>query len=170
MRVSESRGCLTASKGSKVCRPNIYTKQATPVPSESILEQAKLGQLRILPMFPMKEPNTIRIKSRQFAIRIVKFAQYLRNNKKELVISNQILRSGTSIGANIYESRNAQSKEDFVHKLSIALKEADETEYWLDVLFGSEIINKEEHDSLFGDLDELISLLTSIIKSSKTNK
>ena len=121
-------------------------------------------------MFPMKEPNTIRIKSRHFAIRIVKFAQYLRNNKKEVVISNQILRSGTSIGANIYESRNAQSKEDFVHKLSIALKEADETEYWLDVLFGSEVITKEEYDSLFGDLDELISLLTSIIKSSKTNK
>ena len=118
----------------------------------------------------MKEDNVIRVKSKQFAIRIVRFAQYLRGEKHEKILSNQILRSGTSIGANIYESRNAQSKEDFVHKLSIALKEADETSYWLEILLGARIIEQVEYDSLFTDLNEIISLLTSIIKNTKVNK
>ena len=118
----------------------------------------------------MQGKNVIQEKSKRFAIRIVRFSQYLQNDKKEYVLSKQILRCGTSIGANIFESRNAQSKDDFIHKLSIALKEADETNYWLEVLLGADIINSSEYDSLYADLDELISLLVSIIKSLKNNK
>ena len=77
------------------------------------------------------------------------------------------MRSGTSIGANVRESYNAQSKADFINKLSIALKEANETLYWLELFLESEIITKDEYDSLFQDLDELIALLTSTIKTSK---
>lgn len=117
----------------------------------------------------MQGNNVIQEKSKQFAIRIVRFSQYLRNEKCEYVLSKQILRCGTSIGANIFESRNAQSKDDFIHKLSIALKEADETNYWLDVLLGADIITKSEYNSLYGDLDELISLLVSIIKTLKNS-
>ena len=77
------------------------------------------------------------------------------------------MRSGTSIGANVRESYNAQSKADFINKLSIALKEANETLYWLELFLESEIITRDEYDSLFQDLDELIALLTSTIKTSK---
>lgn len=77
------------------------------------------------------------------------------------------MRSGTSIGANVRESYNAQSKADFINKLSIALKEANETLYWLELFLESEIITKDEYDSLFQDLDELIALLTSTLKTSK---
>lgn len=77
------------------------------------------------------------------------------------------MRSGTSIGANIRESKNAQSESDFISKLSIALKEADETQYWLEVLLSSEIINNEEFNSMNNDVSELIALLTSIIKTKK---
>ena len=117
----------------------------------------------------MGDGNVIREKSKAFAIRIVRFAKYLRDEKGERVLAKQILRCGTSIGANIFESRNAQSKEDFVHKLSIALKEADETAYWLEVFYGAEIIEQNIYKSLYSDLNELISLLVSIIKSSKSN-
>ena len=117
----------------------------------------------------MRGSNVIREKSKAFAVRIVRFVKYLRDEKGEQVLSKQILRSGTSIGANIFESRNAQSKDDFVHKLSIALKEADETAYWLEVFLGAEIIDQSMYNSLYSDLDELISLLVSIIKSSKLN-
>lgn len=118
----------------------------------------------------MKEPNIILEKSKSFAIRIVKFANYLYNTKHENVLSKQILRSGTSIGANIHESRNAQSTEDFVHKLSIALKEADETSYWLEIMRGADIIDTNMFNSLYSDLNEIISLLTSIVKSTKANQ
>ena len=114
--------------------------------------------------------NVIMDKSKQFAIRIVRFAKYLRLEKGEKIIAHQILRCGTSIGANVHESRNAQSREDFAHKLSIALKEADETNYWLDILLGAEIIDQRLYDSLWKDLDEVISLLTAIIKTTKNNK
>ena len=117
----------------------------------------------------MSESNVIREKSKAFAIRIVRFAKYLRDEKGDYVLYKQILRCGTSIGANIFESRNAQSKEDFVHKLSISLKEADETAYWLEVFYGAEIIDQKIYQSLYSDLNELISLLVSIIKSSKSN-
>ena len=106
-------------------------------------------------------------KSLQFAVRCVRFYQYLCNNKQEYILSKQLLRSGTSIGANIRESKNAQSDSDFISKLSIALKEADETQYWLEVLLSSEIINNEEFNTMNNDVSELIALLTSIIKTKK---
>ncbi len=116
----------------------------------------------------MDEQKTVKYKSKQFAIRIVRFVRYLQEEKRcyyDLV--RQILKSGTSIGANVSESQNAQSREDFVHKLSIALKEADETAYWLDILYGAEIIEQREFESLRDDLREIIALLISIIKTSK---
>ena len=85
----------------------------------------------------------------------------------DVIIVRQLLKSGTSIGANTRESSNAQSKDDFIHKLSIALKEADETAYWLELLVGAEDITQKQFDSLNADLKEIIALLTSIIKTSK---
>jgi four helix bundle protein len=95
--------------------------------------------------------------------------RYLQTDKKDYVLSNQLLRSGTSIGANVRESRNAQSTADFVNKLSIALKEADETAYWLELLFESNTIDQTIFKSLYNDNKELIALLTSIIKTTKNN-
>ena len=101
-------------------------------------------------------------------MRIVKFYKYLCEEKKEYLLSKQILRSGTSIGANIRESRNAQSNADFINKLNVALKEADETQYWLELFRLSEIITEESYDSLNNDVDELISILVSSIKTMKS--
>ena len=109
-------------------------------------------------------------KSKTFAVRIVRFAKFLQEDKREYIISNQIFRSGTSIGANVRESNNAQSKADFVNKLSIALKEADETAYWLELLVESDIIDKQQFNSMYDDLKEIIALLTSSIKTAKNNK
>ena len=106
-------------------------------------------------------------KSLSFAVRIVKFYRYLCKEKREFVLSKQILRSGTAIGANARESRNAQSPADFITKLTIALKEADETQYWLELLDLSEIITHEEYLSLNDDLSELVAMLTSSIKTIK---
>ena len=92
--------------------------------------------------------------------------QYLANNKNEQVISKQVLRSGTSIGANITEGRNAQSKADFIHKLSIALKEADETIYWLKNLHVGGY-NDKEFESIHNDAEELVKILVSSIKTLK---
>ena len=108
-------------------------------------------------------------KSKLFAIRIVNLYKYLWNDKKEYVLSKQILRSGTSIGANVKESIYAQSKLDFISKLSIALKEASETEYWLELLYQTEYINSIQFESIHNDCVELLKLLTAIIKSSKRN-
>ena len=113
--------------------------------------------------------NIVHDKSKAFAIRIIRFVRYLQTEKKEYVLSNQILRSGTSIGANVRESKNAQSAADFVNKLSIALKEADETAYWLELLFESDTIDQTIFNSLYNDNKELIALLTSIIKTTKSN-
>ena len=93
--------------------------------------------------------------------------QYLTSNKQEYVISKQIFRSGTSIGANITESRNAQSTADFIHKLSIALKEADETLYWIKNLHEGGYINEKEYKSIYSDADELVKMLVSSIKTLK---
>lgn len=109
------------------------------------------------------------IKAKAFAVRIVKFVKFLDSEKHEYVLSKQILRSGTSIGANLHECRNAQSKTDFISKLNIALKEADETQYWLDILFESEIIEEAHFNSLSKELEELIALLTASIKTAKNN-
>lgn len=117
----------------------------------------------------LEKNNIIAVKSKKFAIRIIQFSKFLNSEKNEYIISKQIFRSGTSIGANIRESRNAQSLLDFINKLSIALKEADETAYWLELLFESNIIEKNHFDSLYSDIDEIIAILTSIIKTSKQN-
>ena len=115
----------------------------------------------------MNNTNIIAEKTKQFAIRIIKFAKFLRQEGVDVIIVRQLLKSGTSIGANTRESSNAQSKDDFIHKLSIALKEADETAYWLELLVGAEDITQKQFDSLNADLKEIIALLTSIIKTSK---
>ena len=107
----------------------------------------------------MARDSILYVKSRRFASRIVKLHGYLLRSKGETVIANQILRSGTSIGANVRESKNAQSDADFVNKLNIALKEADETQYWLELLWLSEIITEESFDSLNNDLKELIAIV-----------
>ena len=102
-----------------------------------------------------------------FAVRCVNLYKYLSEEKKEYVISKQVYRSGTSVGANIRESRNAQSPADFVNKLNIALKEADETQFWLELLYRTDYITKTEYTSINKDIDEIISMLTSSIKTSK---
>ena len=108
-------------------------------------------------------------KSLVFGVRIMKFYRYLCEEKKEYVLSKQILRSGTAIGANARECRNAQSNADFSNKLSIALKEADETQYWLELFLLAEIITQEEYDSLNTDVSELVAILTKSIKTIKNN-
>ena len=109
-------------------------------------------------------------KSKTFALRIIKLYKQLREVDKEFVLSKQILRSGTSIGANTRERKNSQSKADFINKLSIALKEADETQYWLELLYESSIINENIFCSLNNDLKEIIAIITSSIKTAKQNK
>ena len=119
----------------------------------------------------MKSENILHDKSKAFAIRIVKLYKYLTTNDnpcmREFVLSKQILRSGTSIGANTRESRRAQSNADFITKLHIAFKEAEETAYWLEILHAKEYITDAMFESLNNDCEELIKLLSSIIKSSK---
>ena len=109
----------------------------------------------------------IRTKTIDFAICIVNFYKYLREEKNEYVMSKQILRCGTSIGANVRESKNAQTDPDYLTKKNIALKEADETQYWLEVLFRSEFISETEYNSLNNDLKEIIAILVSIVKKIK---
>jgi four helix bundle protein len=113
--------------------------------------------------------GAILTKSKDFAVRIIKLTRYLQDDKHEYVLSKQIMRSGTSIGANARESNNAQSKADFLSKSSLALKEADETQYWLELLVESEIINQSQVESLNIDLKEIIALLTASIKTTKNN-
>ncbi len=110
------------------------------------------------------------IKTKAFAVRIIKFYKYLTQDKKEFVLAKQILRSGTSIGANVRESYSAQSNADFIHKLQIALKEADETAYWLELFVESEIITEDMFNSLSSDLKEISSLLAASIKTLKQKK
>ena len=109
-------------------------------------------------------------KSKVFALRIIKLYKQLKEVDKEFILSKQILRSGTSIGANARERKNSQSKADFINKLSIALKEADETQYWLELLYESGIINENIFSSLNNDLKEIIAIITSSIKTAKQNK
>ena len=115
----------------------------------------------------MKDGNIIKTKSYQFAVRVVNLYKFLAEDKKEFVLSKQLLRSGTSIGANVREAEHAESKADFIHKLSIALKEANETEYWLDLLKETSYLNNSEYISIQVDIKEILKLLTSIIKTSK---
>ena len=111
--------------------------------------------------------NIVKIKSRLFAIRIYKLYQYLCNEKKEFVLSKQILRSGTSIGANIAEAECSISRKEFTSKLYIALKEASETQYWLEFLFDVKLINKKQFENISADCKELLKLLTATIKTLK---
>lgn len=113
--------------------------------------------------------NILKEKSYQFAIRIVKLTQYLQNEKNEFILSKQILRSGTAVGALISESEFAQSKPDFISKLHIALKEANETNYWIDLLKDTQFINEKMYNSIQPEIKELISILVSSIKTSKEN-
>ena len=117
----------------------------------------------------MLRDNLIAELSKHFALRIIKLYKYLLTEKKEYIMSKQVYRAGTSIGANIAESKNAQSKADFISKLSIALKEASETEYWLELLNDSETISEKEFKSLSQDLNVIIGTLIKIIKKTKEN-
>jgi len=117
----------------------------------------------------MKE-NVVKNKSFAFALRIVKLFQFLQSEKKEFVMSKQVLRSGTAIGALIREAEQAESKADFIHKLAIAQKEANETEYWLELLFQSGYLNMEQYQSSLTDVSELRKILASIIITSKANQ
>jgi len=117
----------------------------------------------------LKRDNPLANKSFAFAVRIVKLYKYLCDEKKEYVLSKQLLRSGTSIGANISESQDAQSANDFISKLSIALKEARESKYWIELLKETNILTNKEANNILDDLIEVIKLLVSIIKSTKEN-
>jgi len=114
--------------------------------------------------------NIVKSKSFDFALRIVKLYQFLVDDRKEYVLSKQLLRSGTSIGANIREAEQAESKADFIHKTSVSLKEANESEYWIELLYRADYIDENQFDSLNKDLIEILKLLTSIIKTSKNSE
>lgn len=114
-----------------------------------------------------KKESVVGTKSYAFSLAIIKLYKNLSNEKKEFILSKQVLRSGTSIGANINEALSAESKRDFIHKLNISLKEARETAYWLNLLADSDYINKVEHSVLIKDCNELIKMLTSIILTTK---
>ncbi|MGJ0379067.1 four helix bundle protein [Aliarcobacter cryaerophilus] len=116
--------------------------------------------------------NIILDKSFEFAIRVVKLYKYLCDDKKEYVLSKQLLRAGISIGANINEAQAGQSKADFIAKMAIASKEARESKYWIDLLIKTDYldINENHVKSLLNDIEEIIKLLTSIVKTSMENK
>ncbi len=114
----------------------------------------------------MKE-NIIKIKSFAFALKIIKLYQFLTESKREFILSKQLLRSGTAIGALARESEHAESKADFIHKLSIGLKEANETEYWLELLQQSGYLDEDSFKSFDLEVKEILRLLISIIKTSK---
>ena len=114
-----------------------------------------------------RRKNVIEEKSFRFALGIIGLAKKLVNEKKEFVLSKQILRSGTSIGALVREAEHAESKKDFIHKMSISLKEANETRYWLDLLMNSDYMEKREFEKLNDEVTQLIKLLAAIVKTSK---
>ena len=106
-------------------------------------------------------------KSFRFAVRIVKLCKCLRSERNEYILSKQLLRSGTSIGANISEAQQAQSRADFLSKLNIALKEASETEYWLRLLAETDYLTKAEFESIYADCDELLKILVASVRAIK---
>ena len=117
----------------------------------------------------MKE-NIVKDKSFAFALRVVHLAKFLESEKREFILSRQLLRSGTAIGALVREAEHAESNADFIHKMSIALKEANETLYWLDLLHHGEYIDEQGFQSIGCDSEELVKLLIAIIKTSKVAK
>lgn len=118
----------------------------------------------------MKKDNIVQIKSYAFAVRVVKACQYLNNEKKEFVLSKQLLRSGTSIGANIEEAIGGQSDKDLFAKLTIAYKEARESHYWVRLLKDTDYLNQEEANSLINDVEELMRIIGSIQKTRRENR
>ena len=108
-------------------------------------------------------------KSPAYAVRIVNLYKYLNELKRETVMSKQLLRSGTSIGANISEALNAESDSDFIHKLAIAQKEVNETSYWIQLLEKTDYLTSQEYQSMSNDIDELRKMITSIILTKKEN-
>ncbi|MCL2329212.1 MAG: four helix bundle protein [Bacteroidetes bacterium] len=118
----------------------------------------------------MKQDNIIKTKSFDFAVRIVNLYKHFIQNGKEYVMCKQLLRSGTSIGANIREAINAESNADFIHKYAIAQKECNETLYWLELLFATDFMNEKEFLSMKTDAEEIMKILTKIIVTSKAKK
>ena len=108
-------------------------------------------------------------KSMEFAVRIVRLYRHLSDEKKEYVLSKQLLRSGTSIGTNLREATLAQTKKEFISKTQIALKEAGETQYWLELMYRTELLSEKEYGSIISDSNELLGLLTSTLKTAKAN-
>ncbi len=117
----------------------------------------------------MKRDNVIQSKSYHFAIRIVELYKLIICEKKEFVMSKQVLRSGTAIGALIREAEHAQSKADFINKVNIALKEANETVYWLELLKDTAYLDEEHFESIHKDAVELVKILIKIVKTSRNN-
>ncbi len=118
----------------------------------------------------MADENVITTKSYSFALRVIKAYKYLTEEKREFVLSKQMLRSGTSIGAMVRESKFAQSRLDFINKMSIGLKEANETLYWIDLLHDSDYIEDEKlYKSIYDDCNELVSFLAATVKTAKAN-
>ena len=116
----------------------------------------------------MGSNDVLSVKSKDFAIKVVNLSRRLSEEKKEFVLSRQILKSGTSIGANIREAKYSESKLDFIHKLKIALKEANETEYWLEILFETKLLGESEFKELISINKELLKLLISSINTVKS--
>lgn len=112
--------------------------------------------------------SVIGVLTMDFAIRIVKFYKFLRDEKNVYIISKQLLRSGTSIGANVSEGTYAQSRADFINKMNIALKEASETEYWITLLYRTGVIDDKSYESLLNDVKQIIGTLVKIVKNSKS--
>ncbi len=117
----------------------------------------------------MEKKNLIKDKSFQFALTIIQLYKYLIEEKKEFVLSKQLLRSGTSIGANIREANNAESKADFIHKMAIAQKECDETLYWIELLTDSGILKDQDTEIIYNKANELLKIIRSIILTAKHN-
>lgn len=117
----------------------------------------------------MKE-NVVKTKSFSFALKVISLYKYLVEEKREFVLSKQFLRSGTAVGALVREAEHAESKDDFIHKMGIALKEANETEYWIELLFQSDYIEKKTFTDISADSSELLRLLVAIVKTTRNNR
>jgi four helix bundle protein len=118
----------------------------------------------------MKKPSILREKSFTFSLQIIELCRFLKESNKEYVVYRQLLRSGTAVGALIREAEFAQSKADFINKLSVALKEANETEYWLELLRGSQSLQNNTNDTTMTMLTEIIKMLVASINTAKGNK
>jgi len=115
----------------------------------------------------IEKKNVVVEKSFRFAVRIVRLYQFLCAEKREYVLSKQLLRCGTSIGANIQEAIHAQSKKDFLNKINVALKEANETQYWINLMYATNFLDEKQKESIYTDCDEIISILVAIVKTTK---